>query len=146
MAINLHQAPKTETQLDPENCSIEVKQRLCKGLRRFLPHKCLSPDNRIFALSHPNHTLTVLNRDRALISFRRGFESLAAFSPLDAVALAIAAIARQRENLMKSATTHVLWRQKALTQINLYLPQVISDLTGVTGLAMIRANCFFREK
>jgi len=46
---------------------------------------------------------------------------------------------RQRENLVKSASTHILRMQKALTQMNLQLHRVISDLTGVTGLAIIRA-------
>ncbi len=46
---------------------------------------------------------------------------------------------RQRDNLIKSASTHVLRMQKALTQMNLQLHKVISDITGVTGLAIIRA-------
>lgn len=46
---------------------------------------------------------------------------------------------RQRENLIQSASTHILRMQKALTQMNLQLHRVISDLTGVTGLAIIRA-------
>ncbi len=46
---------------------------------------------------------------------------------------------RQRENLIRSGTTHVQRMQKALTQMNLQLHKVISDITGVTGLNIIRA-------
>lgn len=46
---------------------------------------------------------------------------------------------RQRENLIQSASTHVQRMQKALTQMNLQLHRVISDITGKTGMAIIHA-------
>ena len=46
---------------------------------------------------------------------------------------------RQREILVQSAAGHVQHMQKALTQMNLKLHHVISDLTGLTGMAIIRA-------
>lgn len=46
---------------------------------------------------------------------------------------------RQRENLLRSATTHIQRMQKALVQMNLQLHKVISDITGVTGLNILRA-------
>ena len=46
---------------------------------------------------------------------------------------------RQREMLIRDASRHVQHMQKALTQMNIKLHQVISDITGVTGLAIIRA-------
>ena len=46
---------------------------------------------------------------------------------------------RQRENLIHSSTSHVQRMQKALTQMNLQLHKVISDITGVTGLNILRA-------
>ncbi len=46
---------------------------------------------------------------------------------------------RQRENLIQSSTSHVQRMQKALTQMNLQLHKVISDITGVTGLNILRA-------
>ncbi|MEM9276237.1 MAG: IS110 family transposase [Cyanobacteria bacterium P01_F01_bin.143] len=46
---------------------------------------------------------------------------------------------RQRENLIKNASSHIQRMQKALTQMNLQLHKVISDITGVTGLNIIRA-------
>jgi transposase len=46
---------------------------------------------------------------------------------------------RQREKLIRSAGRYVQQMQKALTEMNLKLHQVISDLSGRTGLAIIRA-------
>jgi transposase len=45
---------------------------------------------------------------------------------------------RHRETLVQSAATHVQRMQKALVQMNLQLPIVISDITGVTGLRILR--------
>lgn len=60
-----------------------------------------------------------------------------AFRPADEI-LPLRAYLRQREMLIKSASTHVLHMQKALSQMNLHLHNVISDITGVTGMAIIR--------
>jgi len=46
---------------------------------------------------------------------------------------------RQRESLTRSASTHVLRMQKALTQMNLQLHKVIANITGVTGTLIIQA-------
>jgi transposase len=46
---------------------------------------------------------------------------------------------RQRETLVEETSTRILRRQKALTQMNLMLHLVVTDLTGATGLGIIRA-------
>ena len=46
---------------------------------------------------------------------------------------------RQRENLIQNSTSHVQRMQKALTQMNLQLHKVISDITGVSGLNILTA-------
>ena len=46
---------------------------------------------------------------------------------------------RQRDNLVKNASTHVLRMQKALTEMNVQLHRVISDITGTTGMRILRA-------
>jgi transposase len=61
-----------------------------------------------------------------------------AFRPADAI-LPLRAYLRQREMLIKSASAHILHMQKALTQMNLHLHNVISDITGATGMAIIRS-------
>jgi transposase len=46
---------------------------------------------------------------------------------------------RQRDRLTKSASVHIQRMQKALTEMNVQLHRVVSDITGVTGIAIIRA-------
>jgi hypothetical protein len=46
---------------------------------------------------------------------------------------------RQRANLVRQASRHVQHLQKALEQMNLKLTEVLSDITGVTGRAVLRA-------
>jgi transposase len=46
---------------------------------------------------------------------------------------------RQRAELIEQRAVHIQHMQKALQQMNLLLTQVLSDITGVTGLAILRA-------
>src|SRR5271168_3016735 len=46
---------------------------------------------------------------------------------------------RQRERLLDSAATYIQHMQKALTQMNVQLHHVVSDITGVTGMRIVRA-------
>lgn len=52
---------------------------------------------------------------------------------------AVRSLWRHRETLVELATCHVQHMQKALNQMNLQLHHVISDITGLTGLAIIGA-------
>lgn len=51
---------------------------------------------------------------------------------------ALRAYLRHRETLVQGAATHVQRMQKALVQMNLRLSLVLSDITGVTGLRIVR--------
>ena len=62
----------------------------------------------------------------------------AAFRP-DAEVCALRAIIRHRGELVQMAAQHVQHMQKALTQMNLQIQHVISDITGTTGLAIVDA-------
>lgn len=46
---------------------------------------------------------------------------------------------RQRENLVAAASTCIQHMQKTLTLMNVQLANVISDISGVTGMAILRA-------
>jgi len=46
---------------------------------------------------------------------------------------------RQRERLLEYAASHIQHMQKALMQMNVQLHHVVSDITGVTGMRIIRA-------
>ena len=58
------------------------------------------------------------------------------FRPADKI-IQIRALVRQRDTLVKNNIQHVQRMQKALTQMNIMLHKVISDITGVTGLKII---------
>lgn len=60
------------------------------------------------------------------------------FRPRDEICV-LRSYIRHRDNLIRSAGTHVQRMQKALTQMNLQLHRVISDITGKTGLKIIQA-------
>jgi transposase len=46
---------------------------------------------------------------------------------------------RHRANLIEDAGRHIQRLQKALEQMNVKLPEVVSDVTGVTGMSIIKA-------
>ena len=46
---------------------------------------------------------------------------------------------RHRDNLLRYASSHTQHMQKALTQMNIQLHKVISEITGVTGMRIVRA-------
>ena len=60
------------------------------------------------------------------------------FRPPEAV-LALRGYWRQRQMLVRYASHHVQHMQKALEQINVKLTEVVSSITGVTGMAIITA-------
>lgn len=61
-----------------------------------------------------------------------------AFRP-DNELCALRSYVRQRSMLIKSASRYIQQMQKALTQMNLQLHHVITDITGDTGMKIIRA-------
>jgi transposase len=60
------------------------------------------------------------------------------FRPREAVAC-LRAYLRHRQGVVEYAASHVQHMQKALMQMNVQLHHVVSDITGVTGLQIIRA-------
>ena len=62
----------------------------------------------------------------------------ASFRPPDSV-LALRAYWRQRQMQVRYAASHVQHMQKALEQMNVKLTEVVSNITGVTGMSIIDA-------
>jgi transposase len=60
------------------------------------------------------------------------------FRPPDSV-LALRAYSRQRQMRVRSAAGEVQHMQKALEQMNVKLPEVVRDITGLTGMSIIDA-------
>jgi transposase len=61
-----------------------------------------------------------------------------AFRPADAIVV-LRSYLRQRAMLIRGASTHIQHMQKALQQMNLLLQHVVADITGLTGMSIIRA-------
>ena len=61
-----------------------------------------------------------------------------AFRPPDEVCV-LRSYLRQREMLRQTASMHIQHMQKALQQMNLLLHNVVSDITGLTGMKIIKA-------
>ena len=61
-----------------------------------------------------------------------------AFRP-DGEVCAVRALSRHRNDLVHLATQHIQHMHKSLTQMNLQIHHVISDLTGLTGMSIVDA-------
>lgn len=61
-----------------------------------------------------------------------------AFRPADRIC-ELRAVVRQRARLTRDAARSVQHMQKALTQMNVQIDQVLSDITGKTGMLILRA-------
>ena len=57
----------------------------------------------------------------------------------DGEVCALRAYLRHRAQLIQHRTPHILHMHKALQQMNVQLPQVLTDTTGETGMAILRA-------
>ncbi len=62
----------------------------------------------------------------------------ASFRPAEAIC-ALRAVQRQMANLVEERTRAVQWMQKALDQMNVQVHRAVTDITGQTGMAIIRA-------
>jgi transposase len=62
----------------------------------------------------------------------------AAYRPADEIVV-LRSYVRQRGMLVKSGAIHIQHMQKALQQMNLRLDNVVSDITGQTGMKIIKA-------
>ena len=62
----------------------------------------------------------------------------AAFRP-DGEVCAVRSLMRHRSDLVQMTSQHIQHMQKSLTQMNVQIQHVISDITGLTGLAIVDA-------
>ena len=60
------------------------------------------------------------------------------FRPGDAI-VRLRALQRQQTNFVEQRTRCIQWMQKALDQMNVQVHRAVSDLTGDTGMAIVRA-------
>jgi transposase len=62
----------------------------------------------------------------------------ASFRPASEIC-ALRSLSRHRASLIESASVHVQHMHKALTQMNLQIHHVLSDITGLSGMAIVEA-------
>ena len=62
------------------------------------------------------------------------------FRPREALAR-LRALLRHRERMVDYAASHIQHMQKALMQMNVQLHHVVTDITGLTGMQIVRAIC-----
>jgi transposase len=60
------------------------------------------------------------------------------FRPAEEIC-ALRALQRQMDNLVEERTRCVQWMQKSLDQMNVQVHRAVTDLTGKTGMAIVRA-------
>jgi transposase len=95
-------------------------------------------------LVNPHHVKTVPGRKSDVLDCQwlqklHSYGLLAGSFRPEAQVCVLRSYLRQRESLIQNRCAHVQRMAKALTQMNIQLHRVISDLTGVTGLAILRA-------
>ena len=61
----------------------------------------------------------------------------ASFRPREQI-VELRAYLRQRERLLEYAAAHIQHMQKALMEMNVQLHHVVTDITGATGMRIIR--------
>ncbi len=71
-------------------------------------------------------------RELQIVGLLRG-----SFRPSDAI-VGLRGYLRHRQTLVEQAGIHTQRMQKALVEMNLQLPLVVSDITGVTGMRIVR--------
>lgn len=59
------------------------------------------------------------------------------FRPVESI-VRLRALQRQLSNLVEERTRYVQWMQKALDQMNVQVHRALADITGVTGMAIVR--------
>jgi transposase len=96
-------------------------------------------------LVDPRQTRTVKGRPKTDTDDCRWIQRLHAcgllagsFRPSDQIVV-LRAYLRQKQTLVRYAAQHVQHIQKALEQMNVKLTEVVSDVTGVTGLSILKA-------
>lgn len=125
-------------------CGVDVVAMESTGVYWIALHEVLEARGFIVHLVNARHVKNVSGRKSDVIDCQwlqqlMSFGLLAgAFRPADQIC-ALRAVSRQRDSLILEQARQVQRMQKALTQMNIQLATVISDIVGQTGLAIIRS-------
>jgi len=127
-----------------KQCEIETVAMEATGVYWIPLFQILETQGFEVSLVNAHHVKTVPGRKSDVLDCQwlqqlHSYGLLASsFRPEDQVCV-LRSYLRHRDTLIKSASTHILRMQKALIEMNLQLHQVISDITGTTGMRILRA-------
>jgi len=127
-----------------KNCGIRSVAMESTGVYWIPLYQILSDEGFDVCLVNARHCKNVPGRktdvcDAAWLQYLHSVGLLlASFRPAQEIC-AIRSIARHRETLIRQAGEQIQRMQKALDEMNLHLHHVIDDLTGKTGLAIVKA-------
>jgi transposase len=127
-----------------EACGIETVAMESAGVYWIPVYELLEARGFKVYLVNARHIKNVPGRKSDLkdcqwIQQPHSFGLLSASSRPDAEMCALRAYLRHRANLVEHRAAHIQHMQKALHQMNVQLTQVLSDITGEAGPAIIRA-------
>lgn len=127
-----------------KQCRIRTVAMESTGVYWIALYQILEQEGFEVKLVNTYHVKTVPGRksdvqDCQWLQQLHGFGLLSgSFQPEDTIGV-LRSYLRHRETLVQGASQQILRMQKALTQMNLLLHNVISDITGVTGMAILQA-------
>ncbi len=125
-------------------CGIETVAMEATGVYWIPVHEVLEARGFVVYLVNARHLKNVPGR-KSDVSDAQWSQTLHSYGLLRSSFLSegawrtLRAIWRHRESLIEHRAAHIQHMQKALQQMNIQLPQVLSDITGVTGMQIIRA-------
>lgn len=127
-----------------EACGIEVVAMESTGVYWIAPYEALESRGFEVLLVNARHVRNVSGRKSDVLDCQWLQQLMSygllrgAFRPARDVC-ALRAVSRQRDSLLREQARQVQRMQKALTQMNIQLSHVITDIVGKTGLDIIRA-------
>jgi transposase len=127
-----------------EKCGITTVAMESTGVYWIPVHQILERRGITVVLSNAQHIKNVPGRKTDMLDCQwiqrlHSFGLISgSFRPEDAICV-IRSFWRHRQNLVRYAASHIQQMQKALIQMNVQLHKAVSDITGKTGMAIIRA-------
>jgi len=123
-------------------CSIRTVAMESTGVYWIPPYEVLEEAGLRVCLVNSQHVRHVPGRksDVSDCQWLQYLHSVGLLKPSfrpDAAICALRSLSRHRASLVESAAVHIQHMQKSLTQMNLQIHHVLSDITGISGMAIV---------
>jgi transposase len=125
-------------------CGITTVAMESTGVYWIAPHEILEEAGLRVCLVNSRHVKHVPGRksDVSDCQWLQYLHTVGLLKPSfrpDAAICALRALSRHRASLVETAAVHVQHMHKALTQMNVQIHHVLSDITGLSGMAIVEA-------